>query len=848
MDFVISDAERSQGVVYLNEAQKSVASTHALVIGVGQYTSQQLAPVASPTVAARMIADWFVDGMDDVKPGGFANADKPLGSLSVLLSEFSEGTRSRFADADVPRATFDNVRKAVEAWIDRASSNPDNFLFLFIASHGESFGRRTAFLLEDYGTNKHDVTAGMSEIEQFVEALANVDAKQQLLIFDCCRLPTTLGLRFDQEFGNRLVNLPAATDGRMRRAYVLRSTGLGFEAWGRKDGPTLFAQALLDALRGLAASSGDNWTVDNFGVARTVARLLGLHKRNGETLQMPESQLNAPFVISAVPEIETATVFVSLGPQHDFSTCNILLDDKPVERAGNTPFARLELPKFLARKIAAHDAAGQLIGEARIEPLPPVAFRELPETVKISRVPGSKGFFKAPTRVFKTMLGRGIDVVDPAKGQISLSLGAVGGGPYSGLMAVIKLSATQAFNASVALTAGGKGSVLNVLPGRYDVSVELPDGRCLLATVEVDARVTVEVNLQVPAEAFHPNVSDLAAATVGDTRVVLDRRETAHEHQKEWLRSVGAHDHQIVTSLSPGLDMFAAPIPPGSARFSAGSTKAVSQVEGSIDSELLKLVAQSPGVFGIEDRVGRRFPQRHDSTNVAIEQADLPVWVAATGDCWREIAAFPSLGAKGKFQKNAAGERENWTPTLVVDSMSRASHVGATINPCQWASLFAFLARRDFELSGAILKGLVGTRGIRTALLEKIENPIAAMAGALVAVATRRLVDLQISEQWLRNLVNWFPMIPDGPVILARHLMSSGNDGNARSEAKMLLLLACDRGVPLFSLSVDWLAEALADFSADQETASAGKATRRLAQLCDPSRIFTVLQVPIGEA
>jgi len=75
-----------------------------------------------------MIAEWFLDG--ETKPGGFVNAARPLGSLSVLLSELPAGSRSQFADASIPRATFGNVKKAVGAWIKRASSHPDNFLFL----------------------------------------------------------------------------------------------------------------------------------------------------------------------------------------------------------------------------------------------------------------------------------------------------------------------------------------------------------------------------------------------------------------------------------------------------------------------------------------------------------------------------------------------------------------------------------------------------------------------------------------------------------------------------------------------------------------------------------------------
>jgi hypothetical protein len=836
MSFVISEAERDAGVVYLDATRRELASTHALVIGVGQYASDRLSPLSSPPLAARMLAEWFLDGMDETRPGGFFNAEKPLGSLSVLLSEPPKDTHSRFADSDVPRATFDNVKKAVEAWIERAGSHPDNFLFLFVSSHGESFGRRTAFLLEDYGTKKTDVTAGMSEIEQFVEALANIDAKQQLLIFDCCRTPTSLGLRFDQEFGTRLINLPAATAERIRRAHVLRSTGLGFEAWGRKDGPTVFAQVLLDALRGLAASS-DDWTVDNFGLARTVARLLDLHERNGEPLQMADNQLNAPFVVSTVPETDTATVFISLGPKHDFSTCSIRMDDQLIERANPdtarfAPFARLVLPKYQARKIAALDATGQLIGEARIEPVPPVAFKEFPEQFKVRHAPAKKS----------ATAGSGL-------GQIALSLTAATASPSSGFIAVIRPRGTRADAApmTIALAPDGEISLLSVKPGRYDVSLDISDGRTLFSAVSVRADLTTEIVLELPAPQVDPN----PPPREGEALAVDDpvHGPAAKTDPKTWLTRLGISEARIQAGEWPGADIFAVPISPALSRQLAGLESYPGG--GALDPEPVMLVPKSPGVFGVRDSIARRLPQRLEPQAAPRQQADQPVWVAAVGDRWREIAAIPSLGVQGKFQNDSGGKRDSWMPALVVDPMPRAaaSHLRAVIDTRQWGGLLTFLARRDFELSGAVLDDLVGPDSshsdIRNALIQKVENPMAAAAAALVAVATRRLAALKIPEAWLRNLINWFPLLPDGPVILARHLMSQGNAGAA--DVKALLLEACHRGVPVFSLSVDWLAQGLAAFADDPDVAVRARSIRRTARLCDPTRTFTVLRIPVEE-
>jgi hypothetical protein len=396
MGIATSDSDRNVGIVYLDPGLQVSPSTHALVIGVGQYASNRLSPVSSPPISARAIAEWFLDGALDRKSSGFKNPLKPLGSLGVLLSELPGGALSDVEGASVPRATFPNVKDAVRAWAARAKAHAENLLFLFISSHGESFGRRTAFLLEDYGTDEDDVTAGMSEIEQFVEALANVSPEQQMLIFDCCRTPTSLGLRFDQQFGSKLINPASASGLSVRQPHVLRSTGLGAEAYGRKNAPTLFTQSLLEALKGLAASPNDGWAVDTYGLGATAARLLGLHTRDGEPLQQPESQLSTPFMISVAAQTDTATVFVSLAPDHDFSSSRIRVMDGPalieevIGVTGAQPFARLQLPKYQPRTIEAFDAAGVMIGKTQIEPLPPVAFRELPERLSVSRSSGAK--------------------------------------------------------------------------------------------------------------------------------------------------------------------------------------------------------------------------------------------------------------------------------------------------------------------------------------------------------------------------------------------------------------------------------------------------------------------------
>jgi len=790
-----------------------------------------LSPVSSPPIAARAMAEWFLDGALKRRSNGFRNPGKPLGSLGILLSDLPSSALSDVEGASVPRATFVNVKEAVQKWVKRARAHPENLLFLFLSSHGESFGRRTAFLLEDYGTDEDDITAGMSEIEQFIESLANVDPEQQLLIFDCCRTPTSLGLRFDQEFGTRLIN-PGATSGlAARRPHVLRSTALGAEAFGRKDAPTLFAQVLLDALKGLAASPNDNWAVDTYGLGLTAARLLGLYTHDGEPLQHPENQLSTPFVITVAAPSDMTTVFVSLGPKHDFSTSRIRVTDgqtlikEVFGVAGAQQFARLELPKYQARTIEAIDAAGGMIGKTDIEPLPPVAFRELPERLRVTRSSGFRGH------------GTGF-----RRGRIVLSVTARGAPALASVVATLNRRGDDTGSAqTVVLSADGSEAPVEIEPGWYTLSLATPNGRTRSGEIEVKPGAMVDVKLDLPGTPRDLREIELVDRR-GALRGVTTERATEiwEPAARSWLQKLGASYEKIIALGPSGGMILAAPIP-----FLQGLAGHFPGVASNNNVQALAIGAANQNdrgvAFAINDTETRRLPARLGQRPAPPELADRPTWAAITGPGWREIIAVPSLGILGKHLDDP------WTPQLIVDALARTttSHVTSVVPTRQWSGLLAFLALRDFERSAAVLDALMKDGKIRDAVLEKVENPFAATAGALVAVATGRLDQALISEQWVWNLANWFPGLPDGPVLVARLLMSGKNFESRRVEAKTQLLDAYRRGVPVYSLAVDWLAQGLGAFGDDPDTAGPTKNVRRVAQLCDPTRAFTVLRLPV---
>jgi hypothetical protein len=96
---------------------------------------------------------------------------------------------------------------------------------------------------------------------------------------------------------------------------------------------------------------------------------------------------------------------------------------------------------------------------------------------------------------------------------------------------------------------------------------------------------------------------------------------------------------------------------------------------------------------------------------------------------------------------------------------------------------------------------------LKQVVAEKIKSPLAAIIAALVLLRANRLD--RLPQQWLKNLANWFPAIPDGAVLFAvRRLREkqTTKDGARRAlqEAAAQLLTVRDRGIPRTGEAFDY--------------------------------------------
>ncbi|WP_172432524.1 hypothetical protein [Metapseudomonas otitidis] len=147
-----------------------------------------------------------------------------------------------------------------------------------------------------------------------------------------------------------------------------------------------------------------------------------------------------------------------------------------------------------------------------------------------------------------------------------------------------------------------------------------------------------------------------------------------------------------------------------------------------------------------------------------------------------------------------------------------------------------------------------------TWLFEKIENPVAAAAGAYMLLSHPKEANTRFAaswQRWIRNLYKWFPMLPDGAIAMAQMELICG-EGKRGEEVnverlRQYVLEAVRRGLPFLSTGVRRLTEMLVMLEGDdrekkregpeiEETRRALSLIRQLGRITVPSEFFTVLR------
>jgi len=238
--------------------QSGQAAVHVLIVAVGQYPHLvggtgklftlhgQMGQLSSPPVSARLVSDWL--------RRDFVPYNATLGSIDVLCSGEQEFFDDQDASVNVDSATLDNVREAAGRFYDRGNRSRDDTLVFYFCGHGVSSGEVHSLLTEGFGRLARDPFADAVDAGAFIDGMRTCRALNQLFLFDACRtVPQDYLLHLGSLRGLPLISGAVHANLGNSRQACLWASELGFPAYGRPNEATLFADALVAAMRGAAA-------------------------------------------------------------------------------------------------------------------------------------------------------------------------------------------------------------------------------------------------------------------------------------------------------------------------------------------------------------------------------------------------------------------------------------------------------------------------------------------------------------------------------------------------------------------------------------------------------------------
>jgi hypothetical protein len=326
----------------IHEATVAGPATHALVIGVGAYPhlnggSKKLSAqhdgmeqLTSPPVSARMFASWLMSE--------FSHPTKPLASVALLLSEAAPGP---FVDPKQPAKNFavaeansTNVRLAVQHLFKRGDENADNLLIFYFCGHGIAAGTDTALLLADYGANDLNALEGAIDFRRLRLGMARSKASEQCYFVDACRASTDTLIEATGHAGQVVIGGGIRESGLPpRRAPVFYATMNGFKAFALPGKPTIFTDALLKALRDLAADDemGD-WRVSTNRIQNAVEHVAARQSLEIKKQQVPTADDVSNVHLNFLTAPPQALVYVKTDPPEALASASLAY-----QTPGSTP-------------------------------------------------------------------------------------------------------------------------------------------------------------------------------------------------------------------------------------------------------------------------------------------------------------------------------------------------------------------------------------------------------------------------------------------------------------------------------------------------------------------------------
>jgi hypothetical protein len=259
-----------------------------------------------------------------------------------------------------------------------------------------------------------------------------------------------------------------------------------------------------------------------------------------------------------------------------------------------------------------------------------------------------------------------------------------------------------------------------------------------------------------------------------------------------------------------------------------------------VDAEYAAWLPQMPDpgeAHGLIDRL--RDPDPADPL-----QLRFPRWICFNSAGKTDLASVPWAWWGGeRFDEEAIRFVYDRIRPNPVDRNS-PGHLTMTLQDRRWFGLLEFLASGRLNLTAAMCENAVNKDDPQEALYAKRKGPLVAVAGAIVLVSSATDTDREQWDRWLQNLSDWFPGIPDGPILLGCRLLQRAKNLDDLMHVWTLLHTGIDRGIPFFSATVRMLDLALAQLADDiPPTEELRRFVARVATRVDPDQPFTVVRL-----
>ena len=229
--------------------------------------------------------------------------------------------------------------------------------------------------------------------------------------------------------------------------------------------------------------------------------------------------------------------------------------------------------------------------------------------------------------------------------------------------------------------------------------------------------------------------------------------------------------------------------------------------------------------------------------------AEYPRWIGVSVDGSISVLSVPWewWGATQDQQAELRiVHRRAWSQSRTNSTEFHASgHTVVTILDSRWFVLLEFLSSNRLGAAADLVDEVLRREGLDSAekaLYGKLKSPLVAVAGALALVIRTETRKHEQWDQWLENLVDWFPGISDGPIILAYRLLSQATKKAELEQVYKWLRIGIGRGIPYFSATVLMLVQSLARLANDLPEADQDR--RFVADIScrvDPNQPFTVI-------